>query len=463
MDNCCFICAEDYNRNEHKKVSCPYCSFDACRTCCQTYILDQDANVCMNPEKNAEGQPVCNRPWTRKFIVDNFPDAWIKGNWRNMNEKVGFEREKALLPATMSILLRKKEEAKVQEQIDIIDRKIRELYSQRGELHRSLHQTNNNQVPERVSRGRPCPDENCRGFLSTQWRCGVCDMWTCPDCHQIKGMSRDADHTCNPDDVATATLLNRDTRPCPSCATPIHKIMGCDQMWCTQCHTGFSWRTGAIQNRVHNPHFFEWQRNNNGGVAPRRPGDIECGRDLGDSRALMSIRRNLRRITNSTVITRIEKSIELYVRGTIHLDHVQSNRFRNDNVVNNQDIRLAYLEKKISEKKFKSDIIRRDKAYEKKQDIYNVLQLQIRAVTDIIYRYESALHEVSRGTEVNSPQLEESIKSTSVTYLQEIQNITNYCNKLLEEHSKTYGCKKYQLDYANRHGGGGGRTNDILI
>jgi len=273
-------------------------------------------------------------------------------------------------------------------------------------------------------------------------------------------MSRDADHTCNPDDVATATLLNRDTRPCPSCATPIHKIMGCDQMWCTQCHTGFSWRTGAIQNRVHNPHFFEWQRNNNGGVAPRRPGDIECGRDLGDSRALMSIRRNLRRITNSTVITRIEKSIELYVRGTIHLDHIQSNRFRNDNVVNNQDIRLAYLEKAISEKKFKSDIIRRDKAYEKKQDIYNVLQLQIRAVTDIIYRYESALHEVSQGTEVNSPQLEESIKSTSVIYLKEIQNITNYCNNLLEEHSKTYGCKKYQLDYANRRGG---RTNDILI
>ena len=154
--------------------------------------------------------------------------------------------------------------------------------------------TNNNNNNERQSIGRPCPKENCRGFLSSQWKCSVCDMWTCPECHQLKGFTRDAHHTCNPDDVATAKLLNSDTKPCPSCRTPIHKLVGCDQMWCTQCHTGFSWRSGAIQTRVHNPHFFEWQRQNNGGVAPRRPGDFECGRDLGDSRVIMSISRKIR-------------------------------------------------------------------------------------------------------------------------------------------------------------------------
>ena len=109
-------------------------------------------------------------------------------------------------------------------------------------------------------------------------------MWTCPECHVIKGLSRDAVHTCNENDVATAKLLNSDTKPCPSCRTPIFKIMGCDQMWCTQCHTGFSWRTGMIQNsHIHNPHYFEWQRQQTDGNILRNQGDIECGRDLSDS------------------------------------------------------------------------------------------------------------------------------------------------------------------------------------
>ena len=34
-------------------------------------------------------------------------------------------------------------------------------------------------------------------------------------------------------------------------------------MWCTQCHTAFSWKSGQIQTRVHNPHYYEWLRENN--------------------------------------------------------------------------------------------------------------------------------------------------------------------------------------------------------
>ena len=86
----------------------------------------------------------------------------------------------------------------------------------------------------------------------------------------------------DPDTKATAELLSKDTKPCPKCSIPIHKLEGCDQMWCTQCHTGFSWKRGTIENRIHNPHYYEWQRQNNGGQAPRNPGDFECGRDIAD-------------------------------------------------------------------------------------------------------------------------------------------------------------------------------------
>ena len=34
-------------------------------------------------------------------------------------------------------------------------------------------------------------------------------------------------HECNPDSVASANLIKKETRNCPSCATPIYKIHGC--------------------------------------------------------------------------------------------------------------------------------------------------------------------------------------------------------------------------------------------
>jgi vacuolar-type H+-ATPase subunit I/STV1 len=242
-------------------------------------------------------------------------------------------------------------------------------------------------------------------------------------------------------------------------------------MWCTQCHTGFSWRTGAIQRRVHNPHFFEWQRNNNGGVAPRRPGDIECGRDLGDSRALMSIRRCLRAIDTSSStsstdseLKNLEKTIETTVRGVIHLGEVQANRFRTDELVNNQDLRLRYLEKTISEKKLKSDILRRDKAFEKKQDIYNVIQLEIRAVTDIIYRLEDAINAIDRDSSIGRLSMKTNALELCNSHIREINNVTEYCNNLFKEHSRTYNCKDYKIDFStNMDNRSTWRVNDVLV
>ena len=81
------------------------------------------------------------------------------------------------------------------------------------------------------------------------------------------------------DDVATAKLLAKETKSCPQCAIPIFKISGCDQMWCTECQTPFSWKTGQkVSGVIHNPHFYQWQRQQNSGNAPRRPGTrYDCG------------------------------------------------------------------------------------------------------------------------------------------------------------------------------------------
>ena len=118
---------------------------------------------------------------------------------------------------------------------------------------------------------KPCPSNDCKGFLSTAWKCGLCELWTCPDCHEVKGESRDSDHTCDPDKVATATLLAKEAKGCPKCGVQICKIEGCDQMWCTHCNTGFNWRTGTVaKGPVHNPHYFEWLRSHGQNPTPNQ-------------------------------------------------------------------------------------------------------------------------------------------------------------------------------------------------
>jgi hypothetical protein len=146
----------------------------------------------------------------------------------------------------------------------------------------------------RISRG--CPAEGCRGFLSSSFNCGVCEAKVCEHCHEIIGAKGDSigqvgagsveirptsgavrTHTCNPGAVETAKMLAKETRPCPTCKTLISKIDGCDQMWCTQCQTPFSWRTGQKEEgRVHNPHYYEWLRRTKGSV-PREVGDTPGG------------------------------------------------------------------------------------------------------------------------------------------------------------------------------------------
>ena len=125
----------------------------------------------------------------------------------------------------------------------------------------------------------PCPNNDCRGFLSTQYKCEICKLYTCPTCHEIIGHSKTDEHTCNPDSVKSAELIKKDTKSCPNCGIRIFKISGCDQMWCTECEVAFSWNTGkALHNVViHNPHFYNRQKELNNGVMPRAPGDILCG------------------------------------------------------------------------------------------------------------------------------------------------------------------------------------------
>ena len=74
---------------------------------------------------------------------------------------------------------------------------------------------------------RRCLRDGCQGFLSTAWKCGLCEWYSCGTCLTVKGEHRDTAHECKKEDVETAELIRKDSKSCPNCGQYIQKSSGC--------------------------------------------------------------------------------------------------------------------------------------------------------------------------------------------------------------------------------------------
>jgi hypothetical protein len=138
-----------------------------------------------------------------------------------------------------------------------------------------------------------CVQSDCEGFLSAEYKCGLCDVQVCEDCHVPKGLG----HVCDASTVATIRQIRKEAHPCPTCAALISKIDGCDQMYCTQCHTAFSWNTGLKENGViHNPHYFQYMRETGQAVPRRHNPGFACDAVHNIGNTLLSLRLHYARI-----------------------------------------------------------------------------------------------------------------------------------------------------------------------
>jgi hypothetical protein len=217
--NTCNICCDDYNKSTRAKICCPYCDFDVCRTCCETYILDESEPKCMKPD--------CAKVWSRKFLREKFTYVFLTSKYKEHLEDLLFDQEKALMPATQPLVEEKIRKINVRKQISEVDKLIDDLYKQKRQLEHNFHYGAPPLEKERSKFVRQCPANGCRGFLSSQWKCGICEQWTCPECHELKGPNRDCQHTCDPNSIETAKMLAKDSKPCPKCQSLIFKISGC--------------------------------------------------------------------------------------------------------------------------------------------------------------------------------------------------------------------------------------------
>ena len=426
----CNICCEKVNKSTRALVECMHCQFSACRECCQTYILSESSVKCMNSD--------CGKEWTRKFIRDSFTSAFINGPLKEWRENLLVDREKALLPATQIYAEARYRIKEIDDEIEANKRAYRELFAKEARLKTEKDRLKRDpntlvaggaaDLDERRQFMQPCSVDDCRGYLSTQWKCGLCATWACPDCHEVIGKSKDVPHTCDPNTVETARLLKKETKPCPKCAAAIFKIDGCDQIWCTQCHTAFSWRTGKLETKIHNPHYYEWLRNTQGSV-PRDPLDrpVGCGEGVEVGRDMMREFEIVLREQHKNYSGVLDRLRELFP----NILHLQYAEIQPDNYERiNRDLRLKFLMKEIDENQFKKSLQQANKRDSKRRELQAVYEMVVTASSDILRRF--LRHLMYTRTSDRKGHIDTSI-------LDEIQALSTYANECMRETQYVYG------------------------
>lgn len=404
-------------------IKCCYCDADACQKCYETYILDQFEDKCM----------YCSKTWNFEFMQVHFRAAYLEKAYKDKKKQLLFEKEKAMMPQTQTELQEikrkqerdfvikkaskrlhntldkiselnkelkkkskeaiitayaarvvgaesderaadaaKKKEREIREEIEdliyVADVRRKELQS----LYNEDKEEKKEEKEEKKLPTYPCSVNDCRGFLTYDNKkkrmvCGMCEIVHCKDCR----CEEKAQHKCDPNTLETIKLMDKDTKPCPSCAIPIYKIEGCDQMWCTKCHTAFSWKSGKIETgHIHNPHYWQWLQTS--------------GKDMD------AVRRMANGDNNAAGMYRRFDVIAPYVNQPIadmlglftHIRHVELPRFVPDN--DNKDLRMKYLKKETTDKNFLMTLYRREKKYKFDVEMTQILTMYLDTTQELI-------------------------------------------------------------------------------
>jgi hypothetical protein len=408
-DKVCDICIEKYNKTTNILVTC-ICGYECCRKCCREYLLGKkDEPACMS----------CKIGWSRDFMVEKLGSVFMLKQYKDFREDLLVEREMGMLQATQPYVER---EIRL-EQIALEIKETRKILKELQDEKRALKSSKTIQEVERKKFVRKCPNDNCHGFLSTALKCELCGCHACGDCREIK----EENHECDKNILESIKLLDKDSKPCPKCTALIFKIEGCDQMYCVECHTAFSWKTLKIESgTIHNPHYFEYQRKINNGVVPRNAQDVQCGREI-DNYFITKFMSKFSTSEDEDKNNKITKITDI-MRQTIHIRFVEQERFtiNNNRLEDNLRLRIDFMRNKITKEQMKKILQKREKENLKKTEIFNILGMFVTCITDVFHRLYKNSNIEGMITEING-----------------LKEYTNHC---LFKIGNTFKCKKYRLN-----------------
>lgn len=177
----------------------------------------------------------CKKQLSLSFVAEVTPKVFHNTTYRKKRSDSLLSIEKSLLPDTQGLVEQNKREKKVNIEIKLLLKRQKDLNYELSAVRAEIRDLRTHGIrdetasDERVKKySFACSREPCRGYLcTTNWECGICELYTCGKCLKPKDGRVDPDHECNDDDKATAKFIKTDTRQCPNCPARIHKIEGC--------------------------------------------------------------------------------------------------------------------------------------------------------------------------------------------------------------------------------------------
>ena len=454
----CGICCETFNKSTRIPITCPRadCGWEACKTCVRTFILGSPTDPsCMK----------CFHAWDIEFVINELNRSFWIGEYRTHRKEMLLEAEMSKLPDTMVAAKQYKqvmdleiESDKYRDRIKMYKDAIIQLNNDISwnnrriyRLRRAIREGNDADDTENSSKKKflmKCSYDDCRGYLSTQYKCEICEKYTCSKCLEPIGLSKDNNgHICNEDNVKSAELVKKETKPCPNCTSRIYKIDGCDQMFCTTCHSAFSWKTGnIIKGVIHNPHYYEWQRQiSETGEAPRAVGDVPCGglinhiqyrhliRDLIPNNVPISLYRDVSYSPEIKMMYEFRRELNRIHRMINHATHVciPGLTQRIDETTDHKYFRIDYILNIITKEQLQDAVYKQDNIRAKCTALRNIWQ--VFELCGIEF-FENVRHLVYNSEDSKKEKI-----NTVKGMIQQIRTFTEYCNKLFANVSVTWG------------------------
>lgn len=479
----CPVCIEKYNK-VRREVECPKCQNSACHRCTQRYICEtiEDPH-CMH----------CKHPFNRQFLNSSLTKTFMSGEYVLKRRDVLWNREESYLPGAMAFVSLLKEQEELKKRRIEITKLISELEEEMSRTHRREHTlehaidtgvlpTEGKVVLKETQQKfvRRCIKDNCKGWLSTAWKCDICDSKVCADCYQIKHETPTNPHTCKKEDLETADYIRKNAKNCPKCGEMIEKKEGCDQMFCTSCHTAFSWKTLEIaKGAIHNPHYFAWRQAQ--GTTERTIGDIQCGgvpdqslfnfysdlkhkyyihmfdadpkevyddmENTGTKSYRADRMENGRRTYNNTININITKHHKLYLVITNicrHLEHMRSYTQQHGTFYYNEEerttklrrMRLDYLRDIISKEQFQVFLSAEEKKREKLTILAQPIDTLYNAGADILRRAIPSVSNVGVDMSLpanRTPENYEKLFAYGKQHIDEYRKLVEFINGIYKD------------------------------
>jgi hypothetical protein len=482
----CGICSDRFTAIIRKKTTCKFCHASTCSKCVEQYLLTRHEDAhCLH----------CRVNYNDATLHDICTRTYLQQTYFKHRQEVLINRERANLPLLQEQALREKRQRERWVQEGVINKRIAELKQKRDviqsehhklyvltygaqrvqgeaqkerlivlqeymdqmeELHARIREekrllydiryaylagpgaavNDDKKEEEKKKFVRRCTRDGCQGFLSTAWKCGLCEWHSCSKCFAVKGHAHDAPHECKKEDVDTAELIKKDCKACPKCGEFIEKSSGCDQMFCISCQTPFSWITGkiVISGPIHNPHYYEWMRRT-GGAVPRNPADVPCGGFPGGWELVRFPRGMKRNIANI---------FYEFHRVCVELQEMSTRQYRThiDQAPLNQ-LNVKFLLGELDEKKWGRLLAVHEKKRKRDAEIQEVLGAFRMVAVELINRVQHYRDERVRSFgELPIPAAEKFIVDLNV----QIQELITMINDALRTTSITH---SYSVPYIN--------------